>query len=117
MTKNITIAQREEKTINGRDILNIYDESGVRYTHFIEAKNEGWEEQLQEGNTVQVYATEKRNPKNPKYPYRNIYMPKEEETDALMTNRTLTRFLRKPTVMTKNRPHSTKQTKANGYVG
>ena len=85
MTKNITIAQREEKTINGRDILNIYDESGVRYTHFIEAKNEGWEEQLQEGNTVQVYATEKRNPKNPKYPYRNIYMPRDEEESALLT--------------------------------
>ena len=84
MTKNITIAQREEKTINGRDILNIYDENGVRYTHFIEAKNEGWEETLQEGNTVQVYATEKRNPKNPKYPYRNIYMPRDEEESALL---------------------------------
>ena len=82
MTKIITIAQREEKTINGRNILNIYDENGVRYTHFIEARNEGWEEQLQEGNTVQVYATEKRNPKNPKYPYRNIYMPRDEKEEG-----------------------------------
>ncbi len=79
MTKTITIARREEKTINGRNILNIYDESGVRYTHFIEAKNEGWEETLQEGETVQVYVTEKPNKKNPKYPYRNIYMPRDEE--------------------------------------
>ena len=83
MTKTITIARREEKTINGRDILNIYDSNGVRYTHFIDAMNEGWDEQLQEGNTVQVYATEKRNPKNPKYPYRNIYMPKDEEESLL----------------------------------
>ncbi len=79
MNTQITIAQREEKTINGRNILNIYDESGIRYTHFIEAKNEGWEETLQEGATVQVYATEKPNKKNPKYPYRNIYMPRNEE--------------------------------------
>ena len=61
MNTKITIARREEKTINGRDILNIFDSNGVRYTHFIEAKNEGWEETLQEGNTVQVYVTEKPN--------------------------------------------------------
>ena len=79
MNTQITIAKREEKTINGRNILNIYDESGVRYTHFIEAKNEGWEETLQEGATVKVYTVEKPNKKNPKYPYRNIYMPKNEE--------------------------------------
>ena len=85
MTKNITIARREEKTINGRDILNIWDTNGVRYTHFIEALNGGWEGELQEGNTVQVYATEKRNPKNSKYPYRNIYMPKDEEASELLT--------------------------------
>ncbi len=82
MNTQITIARREEKTINGRNILNIYDESGVRYTHFIEAKNEGWEETLQEGATVRVYTVEKQNKKNPKYPYRNIYMPREEEENG-----------------------------------
>ena len=85
MTKNITIARREEKTINGRNILNIYDSNGVRYTHFIEARNEGWEETLQDGATVRVYVTEKPNKKNPKYPYRNIYMPRDEEEDALLS--------------------------------
>ena len=85
MNTKITIARREQKTINGKDIINIYDENGIRYTHFIEQVNEGWEEQLQEGNTVQVYTTEKRNPKNPKYPYRNIYMPRDEEESALLT--------------------------------
>lgn len=79
MNKKITIAQREEKTIKGRDILNIYDESGIRYTHFIEASNEGWEDTLQEGATVRVYTVEKPNKMNPKYPYRNIYMPRDEE--------------------------------------
>ena len=64
---------------------DFYDSNGVRYTHFIDAMNEGWDEQLKEGNTVQVYATEKRNPKNPKYPYRNIYRPRDEEEDALLT--------------------------------
>ncbi len=39
MNTKITIARREEKTINGRDILNIWDTNGVRYTHFIEARN------------------------------------------------------------------------------
>ena len=87
MNTQITIARREVKTINGRDILNIYDESGVRYTHFIEAKNEGWEETLQEGETVTVYTVEKPNKKNPKYPYRNIYMPRdEEENEEELTN-------------------------------
>ena len=82
MTKTITIARREEKTINGKDILNIYDSNGVRYTHFIEASNEGWEDTLQEGATVRVFAIEKPNKKNPKYPYRNIYMPRDgEEND------------------------------------
>ena len=79
MNTTITIAQRERKTINGKDILNINDESGIRYTHFIEARNEGWEETLQVGETVQVYVTEKPNKKNPKYPYRNIYMPRDEK--------------------------------------
>ena len=32
-----------------------------------------------------MYATEKENPKNPNYPFRNIYKPREEETDALIT--------------------------------
>ena len=87
MTKNITIARREEKTINGRDILNIYDSNGVRYTHFIEARNEGWEDTLQEGATVRVFAIEKPNKKNPKYPYRNIYMPRDsEENDEPFSN-------------------------------
>ena len=85
MTKNITIARREEKTINGKNILNIFDSNGVRYTHFIEPINEGWEETLQEGNNVRVYATEKPNKKNPKYPYRNIYMPRDKDEDELMT--------------------------------
>ena len=86
MTKTITIAKREQKTINGKNILNIFDSNGVRYTHFIEPINEGWEETLQEGATVQVYATEKRNPKNPKYPYRNIYMPRDEEEEGETLN-------------------------------
>ena len=81
MNTTINIARREEKTINGKDIINIYDENGVRYTHFIEPVNEGWEESLQEGETVRVFAIKKRNPKNPKYPYRNIYKPRTEETD------------------------------------
>jgi len=85
MTKTITIARREEKTINGKDIINIYDENGVRYTHFIEPINEGWEDQLQEGATVRVFAIEKPNKKNPKYPYRNIYMPRDEEESELLT--------------------------------
>ena len=85
MNTTITIARREEKTINGRDIINIYDENGVRYTHFIDARNEGWEESLQEGETVRVFAVKKRNPKNPKYPYRNIYKPREDEPEALMS--------------------------------
>ena len=85
MTKTITIAKREQKTINGKNILNIFDSNGVRYTHFIEPINEGWEETLQEGNNVRVYATEKPNKKNPKYPYRNIYMPKDEEEGELLT--------------------------------
>lgn len=84
MTKTITIARREENTVNGRDILNIWDENGIRYTHFIESRNEGWEEMLQEGNKIRVYATEKENPKNQKYPYRNIYKPLED--DEPMTN-------------------------------
>ena len=88
MNTKIIIARREEKTINGRDILNIYDSNGVRYTHFIEARNEGWEDTLQEGVTVRVYATEKPNKKNPKYPYRNIYMPRdvEEEGESLTSS-------------------------------
>ena len=81
MNTQITIAKREEKNINGRDIINIYDENGVRFTHFIDPVNEGWEESLQEGETVRVFAIKKRNPKNPKYPYRNIYKPRTEETD------------------------------------
>ena len=85
MNTTMTIARREEKNISGKDIINIYDENGVRYTHFIEPTNEGWEESLQEGKTVHVYATEKPNRKNPKYPYRNIYMPREEDKDALLT--------------------------------
>ena len=85
MTKTITVARREEKTINGNDILNIWDTNGVRYTHFIEARNEGWEDTLQEGATIQVYVTEKPNKKNPKYPYRNIYKPRDEEEGALLS--------------------------------
>ena len=85
MNTQITIAKREEKNINGRDIINIYDGNGVRFTHFINPENEGWEESLQEGETVRVFAIKKHNSKNPKYPYRNIYKPREEETDALMT--------------------------------
>jgi hypothetical protein len=85
MIKTITIARREEKTINGRDILNIWDTNGTRYTHFIDPENEGWDETLQEGETVQVYVTEKPNKKNPKYPYRNIYMPRDGEEGALLT--------------------------------
>ncbi len=85
MNTKITIARREEKTINGRDILNIWDTNGVRYTHFIEPISEGWEGTLQEGSTVRVYVTEKPNKKNPKYPYRNIYMPREDVEDALLT--------------------------------
>jgi hypothetical protein len=84
MTKTITIARREQKTINGRDILNIWDKAGVRYTHFIEPKNEGWEEMLQIGNQIRVDATEKENPNNPKYPYRNIYKPKGGEEVAVI---------------------------------
>ncbi len=86
MTKTLTIARREEKNISGRNILNIWDSEGIRHTHFIEAENEGWEEMLQEGNTIRVYATEKANPKNPKYPYRNIYKPLEEETPTIDTD-------------------------------
>ena len=81
MNTQITIAKREEKNINGKDIINIYDENGVRYTHFIDPNTEGWEESLQEGETVQVFAIEKPNQKNPKYPYRNIYKPREEDTE------------------------------------
>jgi len=81
MNTQITIAKREEKNINGRDIINIYDENGVRFTHFIDPSNEGWEDSLQEGETVQVFAIKKHNQKNPKYPYRNIYKPRTEETD------------------------------------
>ena len=81
MNTQITIAKREEKNINGRDIINIYDENGVRFTHFINPENEGWEESLQEGETVQVFAIEKPNQKNPKYPYRNIYKPRTEDTN------------------------------------
>ena len=81
MNTQITIARREEKNINGRDIINIYDENGVRHTHFIDPVNDGWEESLQEGETVRVFAIKKRNPKNPKYPYRNIYKPRTEEGD------------------------------------
>ena len=81
MNTTITIARREEKTINGKDIINIYDENGVRYTHFIDPVNEGWEESLQEGETIRVFAIKKRNSKNPKYPYRNIYKPRTEEGD------------------------------------
>jgi hypothetical protein len=81
MNTQITIAKREEKNINGRDIINIYDENGVRFTHFIDPGNEGWEESLQEGETVRVFAIKKHNSKNPKYPYRNIYKPRTEEAD------------------------------------
>ena len=96
MNKQIIIARREEKTINGKNILNIYDSNEVRYTHFIEAKNEGWEDTLQEGETVQVYATEKPNKKNPKYPYRNIYMPRdEEENDEEFSNADIQKIFEK----------------------
>lgn len=81
MNTQITIAKREEKNINGKDIINIYDENGVRFTHFINPDNEGWEDSLQEGETVRVFAIKKHNQKNPKYPYRNIYKPRTEETD------------------------------------
>ena len=81
MNTTIKIAKREEKNINGRDIINIYDENGVRFTHFIDLSNEGWEESLQEGETVRVFAIKKHNSKNPKYPYRNIYKPRTEEGD------------------------------------
>ena len=81
MNTQITIAKREEKNINGRDIINIYDENGVRFTHFINPENEGWEESLQEGETVRVFAIKKANQKNPKYPYRNIYKPRTEDTE------------------------------------
>ena len=77
----MTIARREEKNINGRDIINIYDENGVRFTHFINPDNEGWEESLQEGETVRVFAIKKHNSKNPKYPYRNIYKPRTDDVD------------------------------------
>jgi len=86
MTKTIIISRREENTVNGKDILNIWDENDIRYTHFIEPRNEGWEEMLQEGNRIRVYATEKENPNNPKYPYRNIYKPLEQEDDEPMTD-------------------------------
>ncbi len=85
MNTQITIARREEKTINGRDIVNIYDENGVRYTHFIDPVNEGWEDSLQEGETIRVFAVKKQNPKNPKYPYRNIYKPREDGPETLMS--------------------------------
>lgn len=81
MNTQITIAKREEKNINGKDIINIYDKNGVRFTHFINPDNEGWEDSLQEGETVRVFAIKKHNQKNPKYPYRNIYKPRTEETD------------------------------------
>ena len=81
MNTQITIAKREEKNINGRDIINIYDENGVRFTHFINPDNEGWEESLQEGETVRVFAIKKHNSKNPKYPYRNIYKPRTDDVD------------------------------------
>jgi len=81
MNTQITIAKREEKNINGRDIINIYDENGVRFTHFINPENEGWEESLQEGETVRVFAIKKANQKNPKYPYRNIYKPRTEDIE------------------------------------
>ena len=81
MNTQITIAKREEKNINGKDIINIYDENGVRFTHIINPDNEGWEDSLQEGETVRVFAIKKHNQKNPKYPYRNIYKPRTEETD------------------------------------
>ena len=81
MNTQITIAKREEKNINGRDIINIYDENGVRFTHFINPENEGWEDSLQEGETVRVFAIKKHNSKNPKYPYRNIYKPRTDDLD------------------------------------
>jgi hypothetical protein len=53
----------------------VYAEDGKCYSHFIDAKNEGWEKNLQVGVTMPVYVVVKQSP-NPRYaksPYLNIY--------------------------------------------
>ena len=81
MNTQITIARREHKNINAKDIISSYDENGVRFTNLINPDNDGCDDILQEDQPDRVFAIKKHNQKNPKYPYRNIYKPRTEETD------------------------------------
>lgn len=69
----IKITKVEEKTLTGgKEIINVTDDQGIRWTYFKAEGNEKWESYLKEGNEIQTWATVKDNPKNPQYPYRNI---------------------------------------------
>lgn len=72
VTTIIKITSVEEKVINNKPIVNVVDENGTRYTHWVDTRNNGWENHLKTGVTMPVFYTEKPNPNNPQYPYRNI---------------------------------------------
>ncbi len=58
----------------------VWDDQKRKYTHFVNEEKDGdWSEHLkQDGKMVTVFMIEKPNPINDKFPYRNIYKPKEE---------------------------------------
>lgn len=73
---------KEHKTIlsdNGQARIEVKDVHNKKFTHFINEEDGTWSKQLtDDGKQVYVYMMEKPNPKYPKFPYRNIYKPRDD---------------------------------------
>jgi len=73
MEITIQIVNKEEKIVNDKQVITVTGLDGNKYTHWVDAANKGWEQNLKVGSSIQAYLSEKPNPRNPRYPYKNIY--------------------------------------------
>jgi len=78
----ITIQKHETKVSdNGKYRIIVTDTNNRKYTHFVNEDDGNWAKCLtNDGSKVYVYVTEKPNPRNAKYPFKNIYKPNDPIT-------------------------------------
>ena len=60
-------------------IMNVWDSNNIKYSYYVDEKNADFTKRIILGATICVHVVEKENPKNAKYPYRNIYPGKQED--------------------------------------
>ncbi|MCD6379664.1 hypothetical protein J7M07_04385 [bacterium] len=74
----IEIKEVAEKEGKNGIYYSVKGTDGRTYNHFPNEEDGNWSNNLKAGKKVYVYLTEKENPRNKKYPFRNIYPPREK---------------------------------------